>query len=149
MSIEEITLVFLFIGGIIYAKFISATETPILFVFIGAYVIPVSTFANNFSNLIFLFCWLVGLCMMGLMFDYFLGLAPATMLTLYFVAKYVFIGIYRRDLVFGSTSAARLSNSWFTGVSRTEEILGDKRDMKFQITLVIIAITSLYLGLFN
>lgn len=148
LNFEEWILLILFLGSILVAAF-GNVDWLIVTVFIGAYLIPVSTFANNFSNLIFLAFWIAGLIMMFFLFEEPFFSGPTIMLLLYFATKYIFIANFKRDLVFGSSSAGSISNKWLSGKSRTDNSGGDNNDKNYQMVLIFIAIVCLFLGVFN
>jgi hypothetical protein len=148
LNFEEWLLLLLFFGTGLYV-FLSGKEFLLVPLFVYTYLIPVSTFANNFANLLFLFFWITGLILGFVLFEVFFFIGPSVMLLLYFVAKYIFLSKYKKDLVFGSSSAALISNRWYSGKSRIDSSSGGIEDKNYQMVLIFIAIACLCLGSFN
>jgi len=145
LTTQEYILGVLFLGTIAYSKSIDQSEFLVVPVFIGAHLIPVSTFGNNLSNIPFLAIWISGIVTMSFVYDNAFYLGPLSTLVLYFLAKFIFLSITKRDLVLGSSSARLLSNKWYSGISKSDGSRGDSRDMRFQSGMAIIAIAELYL----
>lgn len=118
----------------------------IVFVYIIAYILPVSTFGNNLSNLPFLIAWILGILGVGAKFDWFFSKGLFFTVVLYLVFKIRFVSKYQKDLVLGSSSGFRFSNNWYSSVSKSDSSLGDTRDMNHQMIMIGIAIFSLLMG---
>lgn len=145
LSRNEIILLTILLFGI-WAPGTLFKENLIILTFVFCYVIPVSTFGNNFSNIPFLVLWIIGCIWLGAKFDWMFTIELLYVVFLYLVSKVIFVMCYEKDLVLGSTSGYLFPNNWYSSESKSDGSKGDYRDKNVQMILIFVAVLTLLVG---
>ncbi len=140
---EELILLFLFFASIIWFGMLKSQSNVFLLYFF-AYIIPISSFGNNLSNIPFLIFWGFGIFLMYLFFEKSFYIGPLKTTILYLFAKLLFVFLYKKDLILGSFTGRIDTGRWYSGISKSDLSKSDKRDMRFHIAIVFIAILNLF-----